>query len=98
MVSNIELSTFDTGMRLLFNSKNNKFTFGGELIYRSILNAAVTTSSYRYAINSDYEVGKNQIISFVFGRDFNGTINKSGNLLAALNFIIGFGNGKSIKQ
>jgi hypothetical protein len=98
ILSQNSLSTFDTGMRLLFNSKNNKFSFGGELIYRNILNASVTTSSYRYAINTDYEVGKNQIISFVFGRDFNGAINKSGNLLAALNFIIGFGNAKSIKQ
>ena len=91
------LNTFDTGIRLLFDTKDSKFSFSGEVVYRSILNNTVIDPSYRYTINTDYKVGKNQLISFVFGRDFDGTINKSGNLLAALNFIMGFGNSKSIK-
>jgi hypothetical protein len=91
-----DLSTFDTGLRILYDSRDNKFTFGGELIYRSILNSSVVSPSFRYTLSTDYEVGQNQIISFVFGRDFDGTITKSGNLVAALNFILGFGSSKSV--
>jgi len=93
-----DLNTFDTGMRLLMVTSDSKFTFGGELIYRSILDNTPVKSSYRYSLSADYQVGKNQLISFVLGRDFDGTVTKSGNLLAALNFIIGFGNTKSIQQ
>jgi len=91
-----DLSTFDTGARLLFSTKDSKFTFGGEVVYRSILNDTPVKPSYHYSISTDYQVGKNQLISFNFGRDFDGTINKGGNLLAALNFIIGFGSNHSI--
>ena len=91
-----DLSTFDTGARLLFGTKDNKFTFGGEIVYRSILNNTMVKPSYHYSISTDYQVGKNQLISFNFGRDFDGTINKGGSLLAALNFIIGFGSSHSI--
>jgi hypothetical protein len=93
-----DLSTYDMGMRLLAASKNNKFTLGGEIVYRSVLNTSLLKSSYHYSINADYQVGKNQIISFNFGRDFDGTINKGGTLLTALNYIIGFGSTKSIQQ
>lgn len=97
ILKNNNLSTFDFGVRILFGTKDTKFTFGGELIYRSIINNDAVPSSYRYSLNADYQVGKNQLISFTFGRDFDGTITKSGNLLAALNFVMGFGNTKSIK-
>lgn len=97
ILSQTNLSTFDSGIRLLFETVDSKFTFGGEVIYRSILNNTAVKSSTRYSVSTDYEIGKNQLLSFVFGRDFDGTINKGGSLLAALNFIIGFGNTKSIK-
>lgn len=90
------LSTFDTGFRLLFESADSKFTFGGELVYRSITNTTAVPSSYHYSISADYQVGKNQLLTFNIGRDFDGTVTKGGNLIAAFNFIIGFGNTKSI--
>jgi len=98
VLSQTNLSTFDTGMRLLAATKNNKFTFGGEIVYRSIVNTSLLKSSYHYSINADYQVGKNQLLSFAFGRDFDGTITKGGNLISALNFIMGFGSTKSIQK
>jgi hypothetical protein len=93
-----DLSTFDMGIRLLIGTTSSKFNFGGELVYRSVLNTTLLGPSYHYTLNANYQVGKNQIISFNFGRDFDGTITKGGNLLAALNFVMGFGSSKSIKQ
>ena len=46
--------------------------------------------------NAKYSVGFNQKITFAFGRNFNGTVTKTGNLIAALNFIRGFGSNKKI--
>jgi hypothetical protein len=97
ILKNSNLSTFDFGLRMLFGTKDTKFTFGGEVIYRSIVNNNAVPSSYRYSLNADYQVGKNQLISFTFGRDFDRIVTKGGNLLAALNFVMGFGNTKSIK-
>jgi len=91
-----DLSTFDSGVRILYDSRDDKFTFGGELVYRSILNTSTLAPSWRYTLSTDYQIGKNQILSFVFGRDFDGTVTKTGNLIAALNFIIGFGSSKSV--
>jgi hypothetical protein len=42
--------------------------------------------------NADYALFKNQKLTFSFGRDFDGTISKDGNLIAALTLIAGFGN------
>jgi hypothetical protein len=93
-----DLNTIDWGGRILFATNDTKFSFGGEFVYRSIINSTVVKPSYRYDLSADYQIGKNQLISFSFGRDFDGTITKTGNLIAALNYIIGFGNNKSIKQ
>lgn len=92
-----DLSAFDTGARLLYDTQTNKLTFGGEVVYRSILNSPVVKPSVRYTFTADYQIGKNQLISFVYGKDFDGTVNKGGNLLAALNFIIGFGNSRPVR-
>ena len=89
--------TLDYGARLLYDSNDGKFTFGGELIYRNVFANAAVKSSWRYSVNTDYQVGKNQVLSFSFGRDFDGTINKGGSLIAALNLILGFGNNRPVK-
>jgi hypothetical protein len=93
----IAYHSFDYGTRLLYDSPGDKFTFGGEFIYRNIANNPAIKSSWRYALSTDYQIGKNQLLSFNIGRDFDGTVNKGGNLLAALNFIVGFGNNRPVK-
>ena len=63
-----------------------------------VLNDNVIKPSWRLTFNAEYSVGVNQKITFAFGRDFNGTITKSGNLIAAINFIRGFGSTKKTTQ
>lgn len=85
------LHTLDFGGRLIFTAMEKKFLFSGEAIYRSILNDANATSSWKLIVNAEYEIGINQKLTFSFGRNFDGTSYKSGNVIAALNLLFGFG-------
>jgi hypothetical protein len=94
-----KISTLDFGERLLYNGYQGKFTASVETIYRSILNKNTPIDpSWRCVLNLEYNVGTNQKITFAFGKDFDNTITKSGNLITALNYIIGFGSTKRISN
>jgi hypothetical protein len=95
-----KISTLDLGERLLYNGYQGKFTASVETIYRSILNKnTLIDPSWRCVLNLEYTVNKGQKITFAFGKDFDNTITKSGNLITALNYIIGFGgNTKRISN
>lgn len=94
-----KISTLDLGERLLYNGYQGKFTASVETIYRSILNKNSSIDpSWRCILNLEYSVGTNQKITFAFGKDFDNTITKSGNLITALNYIIGFGSTKRISN
>lgn len=88
------ISTFDAGARVALNAFQGKFSLNAEAIYRSVLNDNVIKPSWRFTFNAEYSVGFNQKITFAIGKNFNGTVTKSGNLIAALNFIRGFGSTK----
>lgn len=90
------ISTFDAGARVALNAFQGKFSLNAEAIYRSVLNDNVIKPSWRFTFNAEYSVGINQKITFAFGRNFNGTVTKDGNLIAALNFIKGFGSTKKV--
>ncbi|MEI9810302.1 MAG: hypothetical protein WDO16_21870 [Bacteroidota bacterium] len=90
------ISTFDIGARLLYASKDDKFNLSFESIYRSILTKSIIDPSWRLSFSAEYDIGFNQKLTFNFGRDFDKTITKSGNLIAAFNFIVGFGNKRII--
>ena len=85
------ISTFDGGSKLAFTGFQGKFSLSAEAIYRSVLNDNVIKPSWRFTFNAEYSVGFNQKLTFAIGKNFNGPITKSGNLIAALNFIKGFG-------
>lgn len=87
-----DVSTFDFGGRVLLNAFDGKFDFSSELIYRSVLNNDIIDPNWRVVLNLEYKVGTNQKLTFGFGKNFDGTITKSGNLIAAFNFIKGFGS------
>lgn len=92
------ISTFDAGLRALYASKDDRFNFSFESIYRSVLNKSIVDPSWRLVFSAEYDLGFNQKISFNFGRDFNGVITKGGNLIAAINLIAGFGAKKLIAE
>lgn len=93
-----KISTFDAGTRLLYVSGNSKLNISFESIYRSVLNKSIVNPSWRVLFSAAYSVGANQQLTFSFGRDFNGTLEKSGNLIAGLNFIVGLGGDKTVEK
>lgn len=88
------LHTLDMGSRYALNFFNKKFLMSGECIYRSILNKSDYESSWKFLLNFEYEVAKNQRLTFSFGRDFEGEYKKDGNVIVALNLLIGLGKVK----
>lgn len=89
-----DISTFDAGARIAYSKSQSKFSCSIEGIYRSVLNGNQIDPSWKMIFNADYSVLKNKKLTFSFGRDFDGTISKDGNLIAALTLIAGFGNNK----
>lgn len=88
------LHTLDMGSRLVFKLFDEKFLLSGECIYRSILNKSDFESSWKYLLNFEYELAKNQRLTFSFGRNFEGEYEKKGNLIVALNLLVGLGKFK----
>ena len=87
-----DISTFDGGFRLMYAPKATRFTASLETIYRSVLSTETIDPSWRLIFNADYALFKNQKLTFSFGRNFDGTLSRDGNLVAALTFLAGFGN------
>jgi len=86
------INTYDAGLRYVYSTKDNKFNAGLEAIYRSYRNKITAEDTWKLVFTADYSIYKNQKLSFSFGKDFDGIITKSGNLIAALTFIQGLGN------
>lgn len=84
------VSTLDLGGRFILGNKN-KLSGSLEAIYRSA-SVSEIESSWRFTLNTSYDVSKNQKLTFIFGRDFDGTITKNGNVIAALSYVRGFGS------
>ena len=89
------ISTFDAGARFLVNAAKGKFSFSSEALYRSIIGNSDIDPSWRLVFNTEYDVGFNKKLTFSFGRDFDGTVSKGGNLVAALNLLMGFGSERA---
>lgn len=86
------ITTFDFGGRYIYSKPQSKFNASLEGVYRSVLSSNTIKPSWRLIFNADYALWKNQKLTFSFGRNFDGTITKDGNLVAALSFLTGFGN------
>ncbi|HPH33388.1 MAG TPA: hypothetical protein PLB49_16110, partial [Chitinophagaceae bacterium] len=91
-----KLSTFDMGGRFLLDVSREKFVLSAEALYRSILGSSTVDPSWRFVMNAEYDLGSNRKLTFAFGRDFDGTISKGGNLVAMINLIAGFGGDRKI--
>jgi hypothetical protein len=87
-----DIATFDFGGRYIYSTPQSKFNASLEGVYRSVLSSNTIKPSWRIVFNADYAIWANQKLSFSFGRNFDGTTTKDGNLIAALGFLTGFGN------
>jgi len=87
-----DIMTFDAGVRYIYSKPQSKFGASLEAIYRSVLSSGTIDPSWRLVFNADYAIWPNQKLTFSFGRNFDGTTSKDGNLIAALTLLTGFGN------
>lgn len=91
------ITNYDLGVRVLYEYPGKSFSLSAEGIYRGVL-GNMYDPTYRFTLNLGYEVYKNMKLTFVFGRDYNGTITREGNLISALHFVMGFGGKKSLND
>lgn len=91
------ISTFDAGARLLLTKLEGKLTLSAEGIYRSVLNKNTIDPNWRFTLNTEYDIGHGKKLTLALGKNFDGSISKSGNIIAALNFIAGFGSIKKLQ-
>jgi hypothetical protein len=89
-------SAMDGGLRLLYAQPAGRFSASIEGLYRSSLDNASVDPAWRFTINAEYDVGKNKKLSLIVGRDFDGTYTGEGDLIIALNLLLGFGTGKKL--
>ncbi|MEO6830778.1 MAG: hypothetical protein ABI378_01035 [Chitinophagaceae bacterium] len=87
-----DLATLDAGARIIYAAPQSKFAASFEGVYRSVVSRTDVATTWRATLNLEYDVSINKKISFALGRDFDGSFQKEGNLIAALNLILGFGN------
>jgi hypothetical protein len=87
-------STLDAGIRYILGQPQARFNASLEAIYRSFLSNSTSANNWRLMVNLDYAVVKNQKLTFSFGKNYDGTTIKDGNLIATLGTVFGFGNKK----
>lgn len=86
--------TFDWGLRGIYTVNN--FGISAELIYRSVLENDEIKPGWKYQLNTEYTLKNNVKLIANLGRDFNGAISRKGNVIAAINFMFGFGADKPL--
>jgi hypothetical protein len=74
---------FDYGARLVLHN-GKRFGLSSEVLGRQPINNAQLRPSTRYVINMDYQLNSTILLSFQFGKNFDGTVTRSGNLISAL--------------
>jgi hypothetical protein len=94
---NERYTSWDNGVRLGFNTASQKFAFSGEIISRRLFNTPSAGKKVvtKYLFSVELQIGKNQRLSFSYGRDFENRITKDGNVIGLLNFVTGFFNKKT---
>ena len=106
IISDINIGNLDMGVRV-FKDFSDRFTLSFEYINRipfySNSNYAINSVSGpsrtdKYDVSLNYKVGKNQNISFTYGKNFDNIVTQSGNLITALNYVIGFGSSRGVNN
>lgn len=82
---------YDFGGRLIYKLPN-KLSLSSEVLSRTVINNSDIPHTYRLTFNLDYQLLPNQVLTLSLGRNFDSSVTKNGNLIASLNFIMGFGN------
>lgn len=84
-----DVTSFDVGGRLIIDDMKG-LTASVESLARLSPNEDTRDTEWRVAFSADYSVGANRVVSFTFGRDFEGR--ETSDLILAVNFAMGFGS------
>lgn len=89
---------FDAGAKIEWTPQGglSRFRMAGEGIYRTTLNNSAIDGRLRYTINLSYAVDKNTLLNFSVGKNFNTPTQVGGNLIAALNLLVGLGGNRPV--
>jgi hypothetical protein len=94
--TNEKYTTWDNGLRIVYTTNNQKLSFSGEAIARKLYNVQSSNSfAYKYLANIDFQVSKNQRLTFSYGKDFENHITKDSNVIGYINFVAGIFNSKT---
>lgn len=86
----------DFGARIILHN-GKRFGLSSEILSRRPLNNEQLRPTARYAINMDYQLNSTILLSFQFGKNFDGTVTQKGNLIAALQLFTTLGRRVSDK-
>jgi hypothetical protein len=91
-------TTWDNGLKVAYTTSDQRFSIGGEALARKLFNVQSGKSFvWKYTVNVDFRVGKNQRLTLSYGKDFENHITKDGNVIGYINFVAGLFNKRSIK-
>jgi len=91
------VANYDFGGRILYEYPGKSFSLSAEGIYRGSF-GNVYDPMYRLTFNVGYEVYRNMKLTFMFGRDYDGAISRDGNVITAIQLLMGFGSKKNMKR
>jgi hypothetical protein len=80
----------DYGGRLILHN-GKRFSLSTEVLGRVTINNDALKPTARYVVNMDYQLTSSIVLSFHLGKNFDGTVTKSGNLITALQLFSSFG-------
>ncbi|ASU32290.1 hypothetical protein [Mucilaginibacter xinganensis] len=106
VVKDIDIGDLDLGLRV-YKDFTDKLTLSAEYITRlpfysdatlksNMIATPSRTDKYDFSLN--YKLAKNQNISFTYGKNFDNVVTKSGNLIAAVNYMIGLGSARGLSR
>lgn len=90
-----DVISLDAGVKLLLDDFY-RFSIAGEFLYQKIINNKTIEGSTKYDLSILYSITNDYLISFTIGKDFDNTIRKGGNLITAINLLLGFGSQRPI--
>lgn len=86
--------SLDIGGRGIYDDSKS-FSASIEGVYRKYHNLMNNDHQWRVALIVDYAISPNKVVSLTYGRNFEGV--QSGNVIAALNLLFGFGSTRPMK-
>jgi len=94
--ANIYPLNIDFGAKFVIDNLVKKFAVSGEVLGKKYLNKEDEDFKWRFSINMSYELFANKLLTFNIGKEFDKKVETGGNLIAALNLILGFGSNRPI--